>query len=198
MKELFCPLPPTPPGQTPGHLNYCSTEKNRGLQIPVSRAQNRAFSNHVTAAILVFKATICMLVFWPNPVVVELSSHVNVFFCNYKLTQMLVTWMKTLYSSQTLNFRSVSSEVLGRSKLVHTSVFLKSLSFSFSFLSNCDRSISNLINIHCHRENPVRYIKSFRELSTFGHRFLSTGQEVVSVKQECLPMTPTLRYLLRR
>ena len=81
---LFCPLPPTLPGQTPGHLNYCSTEENRGLQIPVSQVQNRAFSNHVTAAILVFKAA--MLVFRTNPVVVELSSHVNVFFCNYKLT----------------------------------------------------------------------------------------------------------------
>ena len=86
MIVLFCPLPPTLPGQTPGHLNYCSTEENRGLQIPVSQVQNinRAFSNHVTAAILVFKAA--MLVFRTNPVVVELSSHVNVFFCNYKLT----------------------------------------------------------------------------------------------------------------
>ena len=84
VKVLFCPLPPILLGQTPGHLNYCSTEKNRGLQIPVSRIQNRAFSNHVTAAILVFKAA--MLVFRTNPVVVELSSHVNVFFFNYKLT----------------------------------------------------------------------------------------------------------------
>ena len=77
VKVLFCPLPPILLGQTPGHLNYCSTEKNRGLQIPVSRVQ---VSNHVTAAILVFKAA--MLVFRTNPVVVELSSHVNVFFCN--------------------------------------------------------------------------------------------------------------------
>ena len=103
VKVLFCPLPPTLLGQTPGHLNYCSTEKNRGLQIPVSRVQNRAFSNHVTAAILVFKAA--MLVFRTNPVVVELSSHVNVFFCNHKLTQMLVIHSivpKPLISGQSL------------------------------------------------------------------------------------------------
>ena len=96
VKALFCPLPPILLGQTPGHLNYCSTEKNRGLQIPVSRVQNRAFSNHVTAAILVFRT---------NPVVVELSSHVNVFFCNHKLTQMLVIRSivpKPLISGQSL------------------------------------------------------------------------------------------------
>ena len=46
----------------------------------------RAFSNEVTAAILVFQnnKTVAMLVFQTSPVGVDLFSYVNTFFCSHK------------------------------------------------------------------------------------------------------------------
>ena len=54
---------------------------------------NRAFSQDVTAAILVFQnnKTAAMLVFQTNPVGVELFSYVKTLFCFNKLAQMLAT-----------------------------------------------------------------------------------------------------------
>ena len=48
---------------------------------------NRAFSQDVTAAILVFQnnETAAMLMYQQNPLGVELFSHVNAFFCSNKL-----------------------------------------------------------------------------------------------------------------
>ena len=48
---------------------------------------NRAYSNDVTAAMLVFQnnETAAMLVYQDNPAGIELFSYVKTFFCSYKL-----------------------------------------------------------------------------------------------------------------
>ena len=58
-----------------------------------NRFHVRAFSHDVTAAILVFQnnETAAMLVYPENPLVVELFSHVNAFFCSNKLASILAT-----------------------------------------------------------------------------------------------------------
>ena len=58
-----------------------------------NRFHVRAFSHDITAAILVFQnnETAAMLVYPENPLVVELFSHVNAFFCSNKLAYILAT-----------------------------------------------------------------------------------------------------------
>ena len=104
-----------------------------------------------------FKAA--MLVFRTNPVVVELSSHVNVFFCNHKLTQMLV--IRSIVPKRLISGQSLQRSWAAANRFIRQ-FFKKSI--SFSFLSNFDRSISNPIKIHCHRNKTLFDIKSFRFL----------------------------------
>ena len=58
-----------------------------------NRFHVRTFSHDVTAAILVFQNNekAAMLVYPENPLVVELFSHVNAFFCSNKLAYILAT-----------------------------------------------------------------------------------------------------------
>ena len=62
--------------------------------------QARAFSNDVTAAVLVFQKhqkTATMLVFQTNPVGDDLFSYVSAFFRSKKSALMLATRVKTLH-----------------------------------------------------------------------------------------------------
>ena len=56
-----------------------------------NRFDVRTFSHDVTAAILVFQnnGKAAMLVYPEHPLVVELFSHVNAFFCSNKLAYIL-------------------------------------------------------------------------------------------------------------
>ena len=84
---------------------YCLIMQPTLFKLPprrsvIEKEKNRAFSNDVTAAVLVFQKhqnTATMLVFQTNPVGDDLFSYVSAFFRSKKSALMLATRVKTLH-----------------------------------------------------------------------------------------------------